>query len=206
MFRSAAIIEMYGGSSTMGSNYRNYPYFERSRFWNNTYVAIRVTNSIPQIYSGSNYLSILWCTGEMELYNITTDPYELKNTVGQLTTQEVMGLQELVVTLSKYVGSECYDMKQILNNVMINLEYRMKVGPSSSVQIPCHNPSDLSPGYSINKVLQYVDDEEYCYKDVEMCGKELFRFGLPFADNDAIPKHILVAWELYENKRNARYN
>ena len=202
MFRAAAIIEMYGGSSSMGSTYRNYPYFERSRFWNNTCVAIRVTGSIPQIYGGSNYLLILWCTGEMELYNITTDPYELKNTVGQLNTQERIGLQELVVTLSKCAGSECYDMKQILSKVMINLEYRIKMGSSTGAQIPCHNPSDLLPDYSFENVLRYIEDETYCYKDVEMCGKELFRSGLPFADDDAIPEHVLIAWELYENRKN----
>jgi len=48
----------------------------------------------------------------MKLYNITADPYELTNTAGQLNTQEVIGLQELVVTLSKCAGSDCYDMKQ----------------------------------------------------------------------------------------------
>ncbi|XP_065885331.1 N-acetylglucosamine-6-sulfatase-like [Dysidea avara] len=201
-FRTAAIIEMYGGSSGMNAQmYGKFKDFEGSRFWNNTYVAIRVTGSIPQLYSGSNYLFALWCTGEMELYNVTTDPYELKNTVGQLTTQEVMGLQELVVTLSKCVGSECYDMKQILNNVIINLEYRMNIGSSSSAQIPCHNPSDFPPDYSMDNLLRYIDDARYCYEDIEKCEKELFRYGLPFADEDIIPEHVLVAWKSHENRR-----
>ena len=39
-FRTAAILEMLGGSSNMGATYKNFPDFERNRFWNNTYVAI----------------------------------------------------------------------------------------------------------------------------------------------------------------------
>ena len=46
--------------------------------------------------------------------------YQITNTADQLTAQEVMGLQDLVVTLSKCAGSECYDAKQILNKVMIS--------------------------------------------------------------------------------------
>ena len=91
----------------------------------------------------------------MELYNISTDIYKLKNTVSQLNTQEAMDLQDFVVTLSKCAGSKCYGMKQILNNI-INIPN--KNGTIQQCQIPCHNPSDFAPDYSIDIVIRYIDD------------------------------------------------
>jgi len=201
-FRTAAIIEMYGGSSNMGSAYKNYSDFERNRFWNNTYAAIRVTGMIPEVFGGNNFLFALWCTGEMELYNNTMDPHQIENIVGQLNTLEAMGLQELVVELSKCVGSECHDMKHTLNKVKINLEYHIKVGSTSSAHIPCHNPKDLPGKLVQHKMLRYIDDPKYCYNDIEKCGKEVFKYGLPFADNDVVPEHISVAWESYKKNTN----
>lgn len=202
-FRTAAILEMFGGSSNMDlSIYKKYPDFERNRFWNNTYIGIRVTGSIPQIYDKTNFTFVLWCTGDMELYNHTTDPYEIKNSISELTTQEMMGLQELVVKLSKCAGSECYDMSSIINDVMVNLEYRLKIGSYGSALIPCHNPKDL-PGDQNNDIQVFTDDPEHCYDDIEKCGQELFKFGFPYADNDEIPKHVSDAWEVYKGIRNA---
>ena len=196
-FRTAAILEMLGGSSNMGTTYKKFPDFEKNRFWNNTYVAIRVTSSIPQIYDKTNFMFALWCTGETELYNLTTDPHEIKNMAGELTTQEMMGLQEVVVKLSKCAGSECHDMSSIINEVMINLEYRLKVGPHASAQIPCHNPKDL-PGSHGDDIQMLIDDSEYCYDDLEECSKKLFKFGFPFSDDDKIPRHVSDAWEVYK--------
>ena len=198
-FRTAAILEMYGGSSNMGPVYEKYPDFERNRFWNNTYTAIRVTGMIPEIFGGINFLFALWCTGEMELYNNTEDPHQIQNIIGQLNTQEAMGLQELVVELSKCVGSECHNMQYILNKVKINMEYRIKMGGTTSPQIPCHNPKDLPGKQSNDKMLQYIEDPKYCYDNIKKCGQEVFRYGLPFADNDVIPEHVSVAWESFKN-------
>ena len=201
-FRTAAIIEMLGGSSNMGSIYKKYPDFERNRFWNNTYVAIRVTGNVPQIYEKTNFLFALWCTGETELYNLTTDPYEIKNSISELNIQEMAGLQELVVKLSQCAGSECHNMSSIINDVMINLEYQLKIGPSSSAQIPCHNPKDL-PGNHNDDINFFTDDPDHCYNDIESCGKKLFKFGFPFSDDEVVPKHVLDAWDVYKNTQNA---
>ena len=43
-FRSASLAEMYGGSSNMGGSYKGLPGFEKNRFWNNTYQALRIIN------------------------------------------------------------------------------------------------------------------------------------------------------------------
>ena len=200
-FRNAAILEMLGGSSNMPAIYSKYPLFEKNRFWNNTYVAIRVTNNIPQIYDKTNFMFALWCTGETELYNLTTDPHEIKNLADELTTREMMGLQELVVNLSTCAGSECHDINSIVNDIVVDLEYRLKTGQSSSAQIPCHNPPDL-PG-SDHDVQTYIDNSEYCYDNIEDCGKSLLKFGLPFADDDKIPEHVSDALEVYEQIQNA---
>ena len=199
-FRTAAILEMLGGSSNMDSTYSKYPDFERNRFWNNTYVAIRVTGSIPQIYDNTNFMFALWCTGETELYNLTTDPHEIKNKASELTTQEMVGLQELVVKLSTCAGSECHDMSSIINGVMVSLEYRLKIGPSTSAQIPCHNPKDLPGSYPYGDDIQtFIGDSEYCYDNIAECSKTIFKFGFPFSDDDEIPKHVSDAWDVYKN-------
>ena len=197
-FRTAAILEMLGGSSNMGSAYSKYPDFERNRFWNNTYVAIRVTNNIPQIYDKTNFMFALWCTGETELYNLTTDPHEIKNIASELNTQEMMGLQELVVKLSTCAGLECHNMSTIINDVVVNLEYRLKIGPPTSPQISCHNPKDLPGNYGDN-IQTFIGDSEYCYDNIGECSKKLFEFGLPFSDDDEMPKHVSDAWEVYKN-------
>ena len=201
-FRTAAILEMFGGSSNMGPNYNKYPDFEKNRFWNNTYVAIRVTSNIPQVYDKTNFLFVLWCTGETELYNLTMDPHQIKNMASELTTQEMMGLQALVVKFSTCASSECYDMNSVINDVMINLEYCLKIGQYTSAELPCHNPQDL-PGNHNDDIQTFIDDSEYCYDNVEECSKQLFKFGFPFSDDDKIPKHVSDAWEVYKDIQNA---
>ena len=64
-YRAAAIIELM--DDTNPNIYKQFRDFFRNRFWNNTQVAIHVTNGIPEVCSGSNYLIVLWCTGEVEL-------------------------------------------------------------------------------------------------------------------------------------------
>jgi len=53
----------------------------------------------------------------------------------------------------------------------------MKTGQSSPSQIPCHNSYNFT--HDDDKMQQYSGDAEYCYKDTQKCGTELFQ---PFGD------------------------
>ncbi|KAK6814360.1 hypothetical protein RU639_009474 [Aspergillus parasiticus] len=90
-------------------------------FRNNTYKALRVLGE------GYNLYYSVWCTNEHELYDLTTDPYELNNlhpSVSGNTEQRLLGypiekvisrLDALLLVLKSCKGSTCVKPWEVLH-------------------------------------------------------------------------------------------
>ncbi|XP_065837522.1 N-acetylglucosamine-6-sulfatase-like [Oscarella lobularis] len=126
-FRSVALAEMFGGSSNMGGVYKGLPGFEKNRFWNNTYQAIRVINGTDWA-AGANWMYAEWCTGEKEFYNLTSDPREINNLAGSLSATMQEKLAGALHNLGTCAGKECQnpDFTKTVNYTLV-----------------CHNPPDM---------------------------------------------------------------
>ncbi|CEP14712.1 hypothetical protein [Parasitella parasitica] len=91
-------------------NYAENYFPTNARSGPNTYKTVRV---ISQDY---NYMYAVWCTGERELYNLKTDPYELNNLYDddahiQLTNR----LDALLVVLKQCKAESCRNPWKILH-------------------------------------------------------------------------------------------
>ena len=177
-FRSASLAEMYGGSSNMGSNYKNLPGFEKNRFWNNTYQALRVINGSDWAIN-ANWLYTEWCTGEKEFYNSSKDPRQINNTIKQVTPDYISKLSALLEHLGDCKGKECYETDyEKIGRLVDSGEYEPV---SFAERLPCHNPPDM-PSQHHNAA-----EEGSC--------RSLLANGLPYSDDEEIPEEVLDRWE-----------
>ena len=182
-FRSVGLAEMYGGSSNMGGVYKGMAGFERNRFWNNTYQAIRVINGSDWALN-ANWMYAEWCTGEKEFYNVSIDPHQIHNTVDELDPMLIKNLSSLVETLGKCAGKSCKNID--LNN--------LKSGSINSDSLRCFNPPDM-PSHNIAEggdILMNSDRSELSLQP-DTCSSVLSD-GLPYSDSDFAPPHVLEVW------------
>ena len=186
-FRSVGLAEMYGGSSNMGAVYKGIPGFEKNRFWNNTYQAIRVINGSDWA-AKANWMYAEWCTGEKEFYNVSSDPHQINNIVGQLDPLLVKNLSAIVEAYGKCAGKSCKNID--LNN--------LTTFGISDDSLHCFNPPDM-PGDSLDEikndavgVKMNVDLNELSLRP-DLCHSVLSN-GLPYSDSDVIPQNILDLW------------
>ena len=188
-FRSVSLAEMYGGSSNMGGNiYHTMAGYEKGRFWNNTYQAIRVINGSDWT-SNANWMYAEWCTGENEFYNITDDPREISNVVSQLTPKMISMLSLLVAQLGNCSGSECHTV----DYVKIRQKVENGIQPTTK-QLPCHNPPDM-PSKDTPNIFSVVAEQ----LNPSVCQDVLYN-GFPFSDEDVVPEELLHIWTLCQNQ------
>ena len=171
-FRSVALVEMYGGSSNMGSRYIGMPGFEKNRFYNNTYQAVRIING-SEWAQNADWLYVEWCTGEKELYNSSNDVHQVYNLVNSADPKLLGRLSALVSQLGDCVAEQCYDIdfKAVTEDPYAE-ERRLK----------CFNPPDM-PGV-LHHDRPWIPDA--------------FVYGFPFADSDLVPDDIIEVWERYK--------
>lgn len=186
-FRSVSLAEMYGGSSNMGGVYRNMSGFEKNRFWNNTYQAIRVING-SDWSEGVNWMYAEWCTGERELYDLATDPHQIKNIAHLAPPLATRLLSTLIDKLANCSGEGCHslDFYKIRRDVE---EGRI---PVSDRRIPCHNPPDL-PGRGDEETLLHQVALNGQPVSTALC-RDIIGSGLPYADDNAVPTNELSLW------------
>ncbi|KAJ3398554.1 hypothetical protein HDU80_008798 [Chytriomyces hyalinus] len=67
----------------------------------NTYRSLRINGH------GYSYLYTVWCNGHRELYNHTTDPYQLVNVYDKTSSSVVSRFDALLVALHDCVGESC---------------------------------------------------------------------------------------------------
>ena len=186
-FRSVGLAEMYGGSSNMGAVYKGIAGFEKNRFWNNTYQAIRVINGSDWA-AKANWMYAEWCTGEKEFYNVSSDPHQINNIVGQLDPLLVKNLSAIVEAYGKCAGKSCKNID--LNN--------LTTSGIRDDSLHCFNPPDM-PGNGLDEikidavgVKMNVDLNELSLRP-DLCHSVLLN-GLPYSDSDVIPQNILDFW------------
>ncbi len=182
VFRSAALAEMYGGSSTMGVRYIGMSGFEKNRFWNNTYQAVRVINGSDWA-TDANWLYTEWCTGEKEFYNVSTDPHQISNLINSTSTSLLVRLSILTQALGSCSGQTCsvIDYRKIA-------QIAGQHGSRMERRLHCFNPPDL-PGKSLSSywMLDLVElDHHYC--------EAVLADGFPYADSDLVPERELELW------------
>ena len=189
-FRSVGLAEMYGGSGNMGDVYKGMAGFERNRFWNNTYQAIRVINGSDWA-ANANWLYAEWCTGEKEFYNVSSDPHEIYNIIDQLDASLVDKLSALVEAYGKCAGTSCQNID--LKNLDLS-----KVKDKT---LKCFNPPDM-PGAGDHQGQSASDDQNVLlmHSDINevltrpnLC-QSIVSNGLPYSDSDEIPLDVLDVW------------
>ena len=175
-YRSVALAEMYGGSSNMGTRYIGMKGFEKNKFWNNTYQAVRVINGSDWA-EGANWMYAEWCTGEREFYNVTEDPHEIHNLINSTNSTLLSKLSALTELLGSCAGKNCTD---------IDLKMVTELaGTKNKQRLRCFNPPDL-PGKkaSLDKsVWKLLKKNEDFHDDV-------FEDGFPYADSDQVSHQI----------------
>ena len=186
-FHPVSLAEMYGGSSNMGEEYRNMNDFEKNRFWNNTYQAIRVINGSDWA-EGVNWLYTEWCTGEKELYDTTKDPRQIRNIAHLVPSSTTTLLSALIDKLGSCSGHECHSLD--LYRLRRDVEDERILVPNR--RLPCHNPPDL-PGRGGEPLLRQAVLGGWPVTTA-MC-KKVVGDGLPYADNDAVPDEELSLWD-----------
>ena len=184
-YRSAALAEMYGGSSNMGVRYIGMAGFENNKFWNNTYQAIRVINGSDWA-AGANWLYAEWCTGEREFYNVSTDPYEIFNIVEKVDKSLLDKLSALTEQLGSCVGKACYN----IDFRGITLQAKM---PGKN-HLRCFNPPDM-PGSSKPGPTSLDDGIWGAVEDDQSLCHLVVSNGFPYADSDFVPDHALHLWD-----------
>ena len=179
-FRSASLAEMYGGSSNMGNIYRGMKGFEKNRFWNNTYQALRIINGSDWA-ANSNWLYVEWCTGEIEFYNVSNDPRQISNIANELSSETASMLSALVTQLGSCAGNDCHN----INYVKIRHDVE-KSKAVKSTKLACHNPPDMNLKKSPLTV------------SLDNC-KQVITHGFPFSDDDIVPEDELKVWDFCTN-------
>jgi arylsulfatase A-like enzyme len=181
-FRSVAVAEMYGGSSTMAAKvYKGLPSFEKSRFWNNTYQAVRVINGSDWA-AGVNWMYAEWCTGERELYDSNKDPHQVNNLINSTDPSVLDKLSLLVAKLGSCVAKDCYTIS------FEDIAEEAKNRKSDARRLMCHNPPDM-PGNE-------MESWEYAGRfPID------FKYGFPYSDEEFVPEEALEEWMEYENIR-----
>lgn len=186
-FRSISLAEMYGGSGNMGDEYKGMAGFEKNKFWNNTYQAIRVINGSDWA-TDANWLYAEWCTGEKEFYNVSNDPYQIYNIIDQLDPSLMSKLSSLVEAYGKCAGKSCHD---------IDLGETLVVSQLRGQSLRCFNPPDM-PGDSrdsedsASTLLMNTDMSEVSMRP-DLC-QSIVSNGLPYSDSDVIPPNVLDVW------------
>lgn len=190
-FRSASLAEMYGGSSNMGNAYKGLPGFEKNRFWNNTYQAIRVINGSDWA-EGANWMYSEWCTGEREFYDCNKDPRQISNTIRSTDFATISKLSGLLEYLGDCKGSKCWNIsyKEIGNRI----EQGYEPVPLTD-RLPCHNPPNMVSRMSHSHDISSAASCDSILVD-----------GLPYSDDDVIPEHVLEKWETCSQQAQAGYN
>ena len=186
-FRAAALAEMYGGSSNMGSKYKGMPAFESNRFWNNTYQAIRVINGTDWA-EGADWLYAEWCTGESEFYNVTEDKRQVKNVVDSVDKDLLQKLSTLTESLGNCAGKSC-------NNVdFAGITTRSREAKPFTY-VKCHNPPDMPADTSRYPESDQMWDSFSSMEDkTEFC-KAVVAEGFPYSDDQQVPEQELSVWE-----------
>lgn len=177
-FRSIALAEMYGGSSQMGTRYIGMNDFEKNKFWNNTYQAVRVINGSDWA-EGANWLYAEWCTGEREFYNVTTDPHQIYNKINETDVLLLLKLSALTHMLGSCAGKECSEVDFL--SIASNLDSH-----AYSQQLKCFNPPNLQ-GSLDDSIWGLVEE------DMIHCNTVLDN-GFPYADSDRVSDSILSLW------------
>ena len=185
-FRSVALAEMYGGSSNMGTRYIGMKDFEKDRFWNNTYQAVRVINGSDWA-EGANWLYAEWCTGEREFYNVTTDPHQIYNKINETDVSLLNKLSVLTQMLGSCAGKKCSEINYIsIAEIASNLKHSRVY----SQRLKCFNPPNLNdsvPGNLDDGVWELVEE------DMRHC-RIVLDNGFPYADSDRVSDRILNLW------------
>ena len=184
-FRSVSLAEMYGGSSNMGgSAYSGMSGYEKGRFWNNTYQAIRVINGSDWA-SGANWLYAQWCTGESEFYDSDKDPRQVSNTVADVSSTQLAMLSNLVSQLGNCKGAQCHS----IDYVKIRKEVENGIITKPIWNLPCHNPPDMKRRDT--SVLWETADIGGL--TAEECSLVLSD-GFHYSDDDIVPEQYLTVW------------
>ena len=177
IFRSVALAEMYGGSSTMSERYSGMEDFEKNHFWDNTYQAVRVINGSDWA-EGANWMYAEWCTGETEFYNVSSDPHEIFNLASTTDAALLDNLSALVKVIGSCAGEDCSN---------INLASIAKSENYKDDRLKCFNPPNL-PG-SLDDGINWdlvEEDESYC--------QTVVKNGFPYADSDRVSDRIINLW------------
>ena len=188
-FRSVGLAEMYGGSSNMGGEYKGMTGFEKNRFWNNTYQAIRVINGSDWAMN-ANWMYAEWCTGEREFYNMSNDPHQINNIIQNLDPSLVKNLSALVEAYGKCAGKSCknIDLKNLSSHTGIN-----------DITLRCFNPLDMpAHGLGDEDVEELMNTNgnsiaSWLSQQPDLC-RSVISNGLPYSDGDFAPPHILDLW------------
>ncbi len=178
-FRAAALAEMYGGSSNMGNTYKGIAGFEKNRFWNNTYQAIRVINGSDWA-ADANWLYAEWCTGEVEFYNSTNDTHQVHNLAKKADTDLLQKLSVLTQTLGKCKGQSC-------NQINFPEIAREAGSYQNPITLKCHNPPDMpSEKEEFQQLKGHSSHKTYCTRLVSQ--------GLGYSDDQIVPEKELTIW------------
>jgi len=116
-------------------------------------------------FEGADLLYVEWCTGELELYNCTSDPHQAHNLLAVTTTDKsipptrepelkkllplLSNLNKLVVRLANCKGSRCYDLKYGYGK-----RYGRAAGPTRDNN---QTSRDLQPTRHIVRSLRYLE-------------------------------------------------
>lgn len=221
-FRWAALLEMYSGSSNIGSRYKHMKEYYNNHMYPNTYQAVRVINGPSEEGFDANLLYVEWCTGEQELYNMTVDPHQVENLLvrsfaatpsNQSATSSDPGkllpllhrLSLLVARLGDCKGSGCYEFEgNHLESASIDsshhdgkevngTDFLEFIQSSIRNRIPCHNPPNMTTAPGINTNQRR---KPFAY-DLHI--PEPFTFGFPFSDGDNVGEDLLRIWAAYEH-------
>jgi len=160
-------------------------------------------------FHGENLLYVEWCTGEQELYNMTTDPHQVHNLIhdSDYSHSHIRMVNRMSQILSQFgdcEGSDCYIIKAENfqdhgSNSTISIMADAEMGiPSflsfeqlqSSIRrrIPCHNPPNTtSPNY---RRRPFAYDKPV---------PEPFQDGFPFSDGDVVDEDLLRVWQQYHH-------
>jgi len=96
--RAEFAVEATGmGTKAHHRNQENGVVVAHGRFQNCTYIGLR----------GLDYLYVEWCTGELEYYNTTTDPWQLDNIYDELDNTTAHRLSALLQAHYTCIGSAC---------------------------------------------------------------------------------------------------
>ena len=192
--RSAALAELYGGSSNVQSDLLHLTMY--GRFWNNTYQAVRVINGLDWA-KGADWLYVEWCTGEKAFYNVTTDKHQVHNTVDKLDTQLLQKLSTLTEALGKCAGKSCSD----INYAKIAEE---SLDKQYVTHVKCHNPPDVS--VESNQVVHTIAEVASNFELIKLSDKgaatickELLGRGFPYSDAEQVPESELEVWDFCLN-------